>query len=282
MTDDADLIERTKSALENVSDCPWLPDLTVDLVKMGWRVLYQETGLSPSTYGTSRVIAKSIQAPRNVVSYLSNSWAIEILNENLADNYKDVGIEFYTATEIQDANLSSSLEDALNLIKQVPTLYETVAALVRSVHLIKPEDEDYDVSFSEPHIPFSIFVSVPQQQSSTTALRVAEAVVHEAMHLQLTLIEQSVPLAISASQQYYSPWRKECRDTQGVLHALFVFRVIDRMLDQLASIGSHKSDLTEYIQGRRYEIGRQISEIRSFQYCSNLTRVGTCFVQRLI
>ena len=91
-----------------------------------------------------------------------------------------------------------------------------------------------------------------------------------------------MPLIISTSQQYYSPWRKENRDAQGILHALYVFRVIDQVLERLASIGSPMSDLAEYLNGRRYDIGRQIDEIRSFQYCSELTQVGARFVQRLI
>jgi len=282
LTDDAVLIDRTKSALENFSDCPWLPDLTSDLAEVGRRVLYQKTGLALSNYGTSRVIARSVHAPRNVVAYLSTSWAIEVLDESFARYYKDAGIVFYTVDEISCTNLLKCVEDAIHLIKRVPTLHATVDTLVKSLHLIKPADDDYDVSFSEPQIPFSIFVSVPQQQISTTALQIAEAVVHEAMHLQLTLIEQNVPLTISTSEQYYSPWRKEYRDAQGILHALYVFRVIDRFLEQLALIGRSTDDVMEYIHDRRYDIGKQISEIQSFHQCPALTRVGACFVQRLI
>lgn len=32
-----DFIERIEHALETCRDCPWLADLTTDLVKAGWR-----------------------------------------------------------------------------------------------------------------------------------------------------------------------------------------------------------------------------------------------------
>ncbi|SRR6266705_4903566 len=282
MTDDIDLIARIESALGDLSASPWLPDLTGDLVKVGWRVLYQEAGLSPSNYGTSRVIARSVHARRNLVGHFSTSLAVEVLDESLASYYEDAGIEFYTAKEINSANLLSCVEDAMNLIKRVPTLHATVDALVRSVHLIKPKDDDYDVSFSEPHIPFSIFVSVPWQQSSPTALRIAEAVVHETMHLQLTLIESILPLVRSTIGRYFSPWRREYRNTNGVLHSLYVFCVIEQFLKVLQSLHLHEFDMIGYIAGRRSEIHSQACEIRSFQDCKELTEIGSMLTGRMM
>jgi len=119
MSDNAALIERIESALENSGDSPWLPDLTNDLVEVGWRALHQETGLSPANYGTSRVIAKSAHAPREIVAYLSTSSAIEVLDKNFAGHYEAAGIEFYTAKEITAANLLSCVEEAINLINAI-------------------------------------------------------------------------------------------------------------------------------------------------------------------
>ena len=55
-----------------------------------------------------------------------------------------------------------------------------------------------------------------------------EAILHEAMHLQLSLIERYIPLIESTGETklYYSPWRNEARPARGVLHGLFVFRAI--------------------------------------------------------
>jgi HEXXH motif-containing protein len=268
-----------------------MTDLTGDLVEAGWQSLFRKSGLIPSHYGTTRAVAQDALAPLNVIAQLSTSSTIdhfhkpikvEILDISFAQKYKEAGIKFYTAEEIGKADLLCSLQDAINIVKRIPTLLATVVALVRSLHLIKPENDDYDVSFSEPHIPFSIFVSVPQARSTINTLRLAEAIVHEAMHLQLTLIEKFVPLVIQTQETFFSPWREECRPIQGVLHALYVFRVIHQFWELLSPIYSYPTKELQYIQLRQEEINRQINKIRSFQDCSELTMVGACFVRNLI
>lgn len=272
-------IERIEHALETCRDCPWLADLTIDLVKAGWRTLHQETGLSSCNYGTFRVVARNARASRYIVGYLSTSSGLEIIDQS---HYEDAGVEFYTAGEIACAGILRRLEDAIALLRAIPTLNATVGALVRSFHVIKPKDDEHDVSFSEPHIPFSIFISVPRKHMLDDALRVSEAIIHESMHLQLTLIEQKVALIDSKPQRYYSPWKRARRDAQGILHALYVFRVIDRALEQLASTEGRRGDVTEYVDRRRSDIDRQMREIRSFQHCSGLTSIGTRFVKALL
>lgn len=280
MTDDIDLIGRTKTALRNLSDCPWLPDLTRDLANAGWRSVYQESGLTPSNYGTARAIARCAIGPRNLVAHLSNSSAVELLDSRLEIHYQDAGIGFYTESKISAA--LSCVEDAIDLIKLVPSLHSTVPALARSFHLIKPDDDDYDVSFSEPNIPFSIFVSVPRLQSSTTPVRVAEAVVHEAMHLQLTLIERLLPLVRSGTQEYYSPWRREFRNAQGMLHGLFVFCVVQRFLSALRSVCLQSSAVIRHIDERRSQIRNEVHLVRSLQDSPDLTEWGSLFARTLI
>jgi HEXXH motif-containing protein len=287
-----DLTERVKRALENLCPRPWLPEITAGLVEAGWEALFRRTGLTPSLYGTARVIARDPSAPRHVLAHLPASGAIvsaggtvqiEIPDESLVHEYEAGGIKFYTAEEIERGNLPGRVEEALSLLDRVPTLAATVAALVRSLHLIKPDDEDYDVSFSEPHVPFSVFVSVPRGGGEVNALRVAEAIVHEAMHLQLTLIEQAVPLVNSVNGKYFSPWREEYRTAQGILHALYVFCVIDKFLERFESnqpICFSKE--SNYAALRHAQIIEQVHEIVSFQGCPDLTIHGTKFVEQLI
>jgi HEXXH motif-containing protein len=280
MTDNIDLIERIKSALENLSACPWLPDLTTHLANAGWRFVYRESGLTPSTYGTARAMERCPQAPRNVVAYLSNSCAVELLDSRLEIQYQDAGIGFYTEDEISSA--LRRVEDAIELIKRVPSLHFTVYALARSFHLIKLDDDDYDVSFSEPHIPFSIFISVPREQGSITSVRVAEAIVHEAMHLQLTLIERFLPLVWSGTREYYSPWRREFRNVQGMLHGLFVFCVVHRFLGALRSFCLARPEVIRHIDERRAQIHKQGCRVRIFQNSADLTEGGSLVARTLI
>jgi HEXXH motif-containing protein len=67
---------------------------------------------------------------------------------------------------------------------------------------------------------------VPGRRSEVSALRATENVVHEAMHLQLTVFEQARPLIADKTMQMASPWREEPRHLRGVLHGLYVFRCI--------------------------------------------------------
>jgi HEXXH motif-containing protein len=285
------LIERVEFSLRDINYSPWLPDLTAELVKAIWQDLYVNLKLSPETYGTARTMARDAGAPRRIVSRLSvasgdespeKMLQVETLDAEFTRVYEEAGVRFYSADEINAAHVLEQLEEAIKVLKLVPTLLITVAALVRSVHVLDPVNDDYDVSFSEPHIPFSIFISVPRAGDLISALRVAEAIVHEAMHLQLTLTEQVVPLVRTRSLQHYSPWRGEFRSARGVLHGLYVFSVIDAFFCVLQSLPVWDLNSVGYINRRRSEIHSQVVRIRSFQDSDDLTEAGRAFARRMM
>ena len=114
------------------------------------------------------------------------------------------------------------LSDAFSWIAQVRELALILLALVSEIHLIAAEP-GYDVSHSEPRWRSSIFVSIPDRGDEIGALRLAESVVHETMHLQLTNREQLQQLVALKDGTTRSPWRDEDRPYQGVLHGLYVF-----------------------------------------------------------
>jgi HEXXH motif-containing protein len=287
----SDLTARVEAALKNPGDEPWFPELTTALVDAGWQNLSRKAGLSPENYGTARAMARNPGIPRRFVARLPmfsdsenpyRELQVEILDSEFAYSYEESGVRFYTATEIDAENILPKLREAITRLHPIPTLFATVAALVRSIHVLDPTDDAYDVSFSEPNIPFSIFVSVPRADHVTNPLRIVEAIIHEAMHLQLTLIERYVPLVIKTQEKIFSPWRGEYRSIQGVLHALYVFRVIDRFLECLLAMKSYPYEEVNYIQGRRDEIDEQINKIRTLRGHPELTLAGTCFVDRLM
>jgi HEXXH motif-containing protein len=213
---------------------------------------------------------------------LAGELQVEILDGVVAHNYEQAGVKFYPARELVAVNVLGYLKGAINVLKLVPSLLTTVAVLVRAIHVIDPGDDDYDISFSEPHIPFSIFVSVPRGSDITNPLRVAEAIVHEAMHLQLTLIERVTPLVVESDSKYLSPWRQELRMAGGVLHGLYVFKVIDAYLTKLLACESLVEGSIDYMRDRREQIARQVGEIKPFQESPDLTSLGTAFVTRLL
>lgn len=286
-----DLVGRVTAALRDPDDSPWLSGLAAGLADRGWKDLYHNTGLTPSEYGTERVLARDCNAPRKVVSVIpaalsyrdsAQVFQIELLDEETARPYVESGVKFYTEDEIIKLKMTERLAEAVNILKNVPTLFQTVADLVRSVHLIDAGDDDYDVSFSEPHVPFSIFVSVPSKRAPTNTLRVSEAIVHETMHLQLTLVEQVISLFTSTSRQYYSPWRREFRSSQGVLHGLYVFLTVDEFFYELLRWLCPQDKATiDFIEERRTEIRSQVRQLTSFQDSIDLTVIGSEFVRRL-
>lgn len=282
MTADTEFIQRLERALRKSDDCPWLADLTPELVKTGWQALYRDAGISSSEYGTSRVAGRSACAPRTVVGYLSNSSAVEIVDDSLATYYQAKGIRFYSASEIACLDIVACLDDALHLIQVLPTLSTTLAALVRCLHPLKSPHPDYDLSFSEPHLPFSIFVSIPHERGTIGALRLAEAIVHEGMHLQLTLVQKIVPLVKATSRAYFSPWRKEYRNLEGVLQGLYVFCVIDRFLETLSKSSSLGGKEASHIRGRRDKIAQEVDHVSWLPHCQDLTTIGSTFTRGLM
>lgn len=289
------LEKKINTALSNPDSCLWFPNLTYDLAQSGWQRLEVETDITEFNYGTARVILNDSNASREIahsfmfknrVDELNDIISIELLPKNIADEYEESGITFYKPDELFEENTPNELlncvSDAFDIIRKVPRLFSTIITLVKSVHLIKPESDDYDISFSEPHIPFSIFISSPRQNNKVNALRVAEAIIHEAMHLQLTLVEKVNPLVASAVSQYYSPWRNDLRNIGGVLHALYVFRVVECFFQDLVRQDIFAERITDYLNERRKKICSQANEVQYLADCQELTLLGNKLVKNLI
>lgn len=285
-----DLVKRIRASIENADGDLWFPELTADLAARAWDGLRRDIGLTPYNYGTERVMCRSPFAPRDIIASLKTissfgettpAIAIEALKHESAVRYQEKGVRFYSPDEILHTAVLACIEDAIAVITEVPSLARTVAALVRCLHVIKPENEDYDVSFSEPNLPFSIFVSVPQERISNSELRVAEAIVHEAMHLQLTFIEQIVQLVLCDSEEYFSPWRGEHRPAQGILHGLYVFAVIDSFIANLQARSAMPPKSGSYSRRRRGQIDKQMREVAAFRCGEAPTELGKRFIKRL-
>ena len=282
--------DKIQASLTGLETVPWLPQLTTTIVENATKTLYFRTGISVPDYGTARVLAGRPDAPRHITARLpicpdienTNAALIEILLPEYKYRYNDTGLVFYTAEETKQPAVFNCLQGAINLLRYEPTLQTTIATLVRVCHVLKPGDDDYDVSHSDPQVPFSIFVSVPHERRSNDVLRVAESIIHEAMHLQLTLIEHDLPLIDTSASTHFSPWRDTYRPAQGVLHALYVFRVIDRFLQRLQPLSMLSGTEARYINNRREEISHQIDEIKVIQENPALTRWGTDVVRILL
>jgi HEXXH motif-containing protein len=165
------------------------------------------------------------------------------------------------------------------MIEEVPNLAAIVYTRVRSVHLLKSEP-GYDVSHSEPQWADRVFVSVPERRDKVGALRLAEEIVHEALHLHLTELEAIAPLVADLTGTLQSPWRPELRSYGGVLHGAFVFACLKRYFDVLPE--HWDSSAGRHIRRRRAEISQELSEIDVARMRAALTERGAALLSRLL
>ncbi|WP_242130401.1 HEXXH motif-containing putative peptide modification protein [Sphingobium sp. Sx8-8] len=156
-----------------------------------------------------------------------------------------------------------------------------VTGLVRAIHVIEALAPGYDVSHSEPSIPFSIFVSVPIGERHGT-LRLAESLLHEALHLQLTLLEQHAPLVLETDATGFSPWQQCERPVAGLLHGLYVFAGIDQWLTLLDASPLTSSEDHIYLTRRRAEIAQEIAAVATLADAPGLTPTGRRFARWLL
>jgi len=156
-----------------------------------------------------------------------------------------------------------------------------VKQLIRSVHCIKALGPGYDCSHSEPSLPFSVFVSIPYAEPDGE-LRLAESLLHEAMHLQLTLIERQVSLAYPDAEHGYSPWQQRQRPLLGLVHGLYVFAVIHGWLTALTADKMTSAADRSYAQRRLSDINQEIAQVTALAHSTGLTPFGQVFVAGLL
>lgn len=198
---------------------PWLHTLTPLLVDFGWQTLQKDIGLVPETYSTAAVVRR-----RRIVSNESSPeltsnrhqgcfGTIEYLPSAIQAHYSSSDYGFRGVDPNGNDDLAEALSLAESSVAQVPSLFSSVRLLINRIHILQSGVEDCDISFSDPMLPFSIFVSVPERGSPNASIRLAEAIIHEAMHLQFSLMECVAPLAKSQEPQFYSPWKRSKRST---------------------------------------------------------------------
>ena len=136
-----------------------------------------------------------------------------------------MGLQLAKECELEDKIFMNALVDSLVLIQDNREIHATVTSMCRSLHPLISNDCKIDVSFSDPALPFSIFLSCPPVDTQYRVERLTESIVHEALHLQLSLVERAEPLIVKNTVEtlVHSPWKGERRTLQGLLHGIYVF-----------------------------------------------------------
>jgi len=210
-------------------------------------------------YSLTRSILKDDQVSENSLPLFEgeNQTVLALPSDKLRFFFEDHGLEMLSEIDFPE-----------------PALSVFISQIVRSIQLLKAWDPETDVSYSHPEVPFSIFISLCENNSINSGLRVAESILHESMHLYLTLIEGVVPLVNNDLKSvYYSPWREEERPVRGVLHGIFVFKAVSdfyhllfpKVNDEIAK---------KYLLRRQKQISDELLLVKNFYNSPGLTELG--------
>ena len=259
---------------------PWLPELAWSLTAAAWEE-YRQCGFDSENYGTHRWLHKDPRARRMEIAALDLGNSLECRIEELPTStqirYEGRGLAFSKSTSL--AADVTAVRSALSIVSLVPSLHETIAAYLRALHILKAPGSDFDVSHSDPEVPFSVFVSIPPS-CPEAELRLAESVVHECMHLQLTMIEAITPLVRNNDFQAFSPWKQTARPLGGILHGLYVACVIYFWFLSLNE--KPASTVKKFVDQRIRTAGREIRQTAWLANSDGLTDAGRVLARQIL
>ena len=269
-------ISNTSYILEyiyNESLDSWWPGLVEKVLHNNPATCYPE-----GSYSTTAILSNNKNQPElEIPLEFTRKTVIELIPENIFSVFSDRGFVQLDKKKAISTAVELILKKSFELIDSAPRLLDTVFYMVRSMHLLSAR-QGYDISFTDPDMNFSIFLSIPLDDSNEAAYRVAESIIHEAMHLQLTIIEKEVNFLEDNEATAYSPWKKTHRSIYGVLHAVYVFSVIYQWLDTI-----EESQLGyKYSARRKYEIIKEMKLVDLDSCLLFLTPAGKKFLRGVI
>ena len=248
----------------------WLPGLAEVLVRRFWTA---ETRIDGRTYRTAVWLGELDDRSAERIPGQA-AMSVESLPPSLEDRFAVGGL-----TEDASAMAQAVAAALTRLGGAGPG--DSVSQLVRSVHRVPASGAGYDFSHSEPGIPFSVLLSNPAGERHA-GLRLAESLLHEAMHLQLTLIEREASMVGVLPGTGYSPWQGRERPVQGLLHGLYVFTAIHQWLRLVRADTPLDREESLYVERRLAEIGAEVREVANLASSPALTALGRDLVEYLL
>lgn len=262
------------------------PTLAAILAQNGWDRLAEETGISTDSYSIANCLSdfKPTACNQRQLSVAGvGKIFVEIPDfQRLQSFYDEHRLNPLSATELESKHVVDKLQQALSLLQRVKPVAASIGNLVKTLQVLRQDDAEIDTSYSHPKIPFSIFISVCEDASLLSSLRVAESILHEAMHLQLTLLEDVVELVHPESNNlYFSPWRDENRPVRGLLHGIYVFKAVHDFYVAFATAYNPSKEVKIFLVDRIECIERELDSLNYFGQISDLTKEGKSLVCQL-
>ncbi|WP_165191637.1 aKG-HExxH-type peptide beta-hydroxylase [Caulobacter soli] len=267
----------------NASSARWYEGLASDLAAHAWSGLAR-IGIDAETYGVSRVVAGDPTAQRHGVALTGLAWAhpvrLDLFDATMRRRYGALGLQPPPETFSASA-FEAALARAMVVLDTVAPVGAAVRSLVWSVTPLAVTGPDYDSGFSDPDVPLSIFIGAHAPEDEVPPIRLAEGVLHEAMHLQLSLIEDVAPLVVGGVFEHHSPWQNRPRPTQGLLHGLYVFRVVQDFLRAALAADALSPADHAHAQRRIKQIDADCAQLSALKTSIDLTPTGRGLVERL-
>lgn len=260
----------------------WMNDVVDAIVQNKWLELEASFGMiSYEDYSTAKLLSGLYNPRLGLKSIVPGVYLEPSEFEYLADFYKETNLDPANIIYCEQNNAVDQLEKAFGFLSKEETCEKAICQLLKRVQVLKQYEPEYDTSYSHPDVPFTIFVSLGKEGSVKDVVRLSESILHEAMHLNLTLIEQLVPLVNDNSVTYYSPWREEDRPVRGVLHGMFVFRAIFDFYSAIRSSIELPEQL-DFIDWRIEVITSELSLLEGFPFCEGLSANGAILSKNLL
>ena len=229
------------------------------------------------SYSTSRFLDGSNPDILYTIEFsepaVDSAVSVEWLPPVLAARWRNVGLQFASEADLSDMKFRQTLVSSLDLIGTDRPIEGTVAGLCRTLHVLVASGRGLDVSYSDPSLPLSAFVSCPLASERDRVERLAENVVHEALHLQLSLVERVQPLVIDGpdDEPVFSPWKDEWRTVRGLVHAVYVFGNLRSFWKDVAS---KRPESSSFAQARIQTIDTEMDGAAHLVKNKSLTAAG--------
>lgn len=263
------------------SPIPWgEPELARSLSAGKLQNLKRE-GVEFGHYTTSAFIPdRVVERCIGTVRLEETSASIEVHDfiPDLPQRYAELGLN---QAVLPPAIIIERLQNAFAFLESVAAAAQSVAALVRVLHPLSVASADSSFSYSDPMIPFSVFIGVPATPTNNVAHCIAEQVLRQAMYIQLSLIDKTVPLLSPLRAQLEPSSRRTGTYTDDVLHRLYSLRAVQHFM-AICVGGTLTPEEREYCETRVDSIDNEIAEIGDVLACPGLTDEGAVLASSLL